>query len=648
VLRSLAAPPPTLREDADALRERITAAVSGLLALLGIDADPIRSREHILLSTLLERAWRDGRDLAVATLIQEIQSPPLERVGVIDLESFFPAKDRFALAMDLNSLLASPGFAAWMEGDALDVGRLLHTPVGRPRLAILSIAHLSERERMFFVTLLLTELVAWMRTQPGTTSLRAVLYMDEVFGYLPPTANPPSKTPMLTLLKQARAYGLGVVLATQNPVDLDYKALSNAGTWFVGRLQTERDKARVLEGLEGASAAARQRFDRARLDQILSGLASRVFLMHDVHEDAPVLFQTRWTLSYLRGPLTTRHIQALTATHRATAPPDAPAAAPGPDDVVGTRPVLPPEVPEAFVEPGAPAAPGERLVYRPVLLATARLHYTSADAGIDHWQDLTVEAAVPEDGDVAWDAATVVEGDAPALVSAPAADVTFTRLPGAAAREASYRAWSKALADHLYRDRPLRLWRSPALDEASRPGEAEGEFRARLAHLARERRDAEVEKLRARWAPKLARLEERMRGAEARVAREESQYGHQKMQTVISLGATVLGGLFGRKLASVGSLGRATTAARAASRAARERGDVAEARENVEQLRAQLQELEAEFRAEVDGVAAAADPGALALEPLEVRARKQDVSVTRLVLAWVPHRRGAGGVLAPA
>ncbi|MGA9750644.1 MAG: ATP-binding protein, partial [Acidobacteriota bacterium] len=304
VLRSFAAPPPALREDAEAMRERASASVSGLLGLVGVEADPLRSREHILLAAILDGAWREGRDLDLADLIRAIQSPGFERVGVMDLESFFPAKERFGLAMLLNNLLASPGFSAWSEGEPLDVGRLLTTPEGKPRLSILSIAHLSDAERMFFVTLLLNEVVAWMRGQPGTGSLRALLYMDEVAGYLPPVAAPPSKGPMLTLLKQARAFGVGVVLATQNPVDLDYKALSNAGTWFLGRLQTERDKARVLDGLEGASAGAGRALDRGSTERTLAALSNRVFLMHDVHEDSPVVFQSRWALSYLRGPLT--------------------------------------------------------------------------------------------------------------------------------------------------------------------------------------------------------------------------------------------------------------------------------------------------------------------------------------------------------
>ena len=217
---------------------------------------------------------------------------------MLDLDSFYPQKDRFELALALNNLLAAPGFQLWMQGVPLDVGQLLRSDAGKPRVAIFSIAHLSDAERMFFVTLLLNAVLAWMRGQSGTTSLRALLYMDEIFGYFPPTAEPPSKKPLLTLLKQARAFGLGVVLATQNPVDLDYKGLSNAGTWLIGRLQTDQDKQRVLDGLEGASGQGG--LDRAQLEKLISALGNRVFLLNNVHENAPEVFQTRWTMSYLQ------------------------------------------------------------------------------------------------------------------------------------------------------------------------------------------------------------------------------------------------------------------------------------------------------------------------------------------------------------
>ena len=630
VLRSLAAPAPAVRDDAEASRERVGGAVAGLLALLGVEADPLRSREHILLATLVDRAWKEGRDVDLAGLIRDIQKPPVERVGVVDLESFFPERDRFELAMRLNNLLASPGFAAWLEGDPLDVGRLLHTADGRPRLSILSIAHLSDAERMFFVTLLLGEVVAWMRAQPGTSSLRAILYMDEVFGYLPPTANPASKTPLLTLLKQARAFGVGVVLATQNPVDLDYKALTNAGTWLVGRLQAERDKARLLDGLEGASAAAGRALDRAKTDKVLSALPKRVFLMHDVHEDAPVIMQTRWALSYLRGPLTREQIRMLSKAAPAAptaAPRPVPPAAPSAEPAKSERPLLPPEVEEVFVGAGAS--------YRPMLLATARLHHVNAAAGTDAWRTVSLLAELPESGsDIAWDAAESLATE-PALASGPAAGATFAVLPACAARAASYKSWRKEATSHFQSASPLRLWRCPELKETSRPDETEGDFRARLAHAYRERRDDEKEKLRQRFAPKLAALEEQVRQAEGRVERERSQYSAQTTQAAISVGATVLGALFGRKVASVGNLGRGTTAMRAGARAMREREDIGRAQESVEAKRERLAELEAEFEAATKALTSAPDPASLRLEEVSVAPRKGDLSLTRLALAWV-------------
>ena len=320
ILASFAAPPQTLRDDPELLRERVGTTVTSLLALIGVDADPVKSREHVLIATLVTNAWTAGQDLDIAGLVGQVQKPPVARIGVMDLEAFYPEKERQKLALALNGLLAAPGFSAWLDGVPMDPATLLRTSEGKPRVSIISIAHLSDAERMFFVSLLLNQIVGWMRSQSGTTSLRAILYMDEIFGFFPPVATPPSKQPLLTLIKQARAFGLGIVLATQNPVDLDYKALANAGTWLIGRLQTERDKARVLEGLEGVAAAANARFDKAQIDTMLSGLGNRVFLMNDVHEDGPRVLESRWAMSYLRGPLTREQIKILMEGKRPALP----------------------------------------------------------------------------------------------------------------------------------------------------------------------------------------------------------------------------------------------------------------------------------------------------------------------------------------
>jgi uncharacterized protein DUF87 len=459
IVRSFAAPPAPLREDAELFRERVATTATSLLALVGIAADPIRSREHILLSTLFTAAWTAGQNLDLESLVGQVQKPPMGRIGALELEKFYSAKDREDLALRINGLIAAPGFAGWLQGDPLDVGAFYRSPAGKPRVSIFSIAHLSDAERMFFVALLLNEIYGWVRTQSGTTSLRAILYMDEIFGFFPPVAEPPSKRPMLNLLKQARAFGLGVVLATQNPVDLDYKGLANTGTWFLGRLQTDRDKQRVLEGLEGAAAAQSASFDRRSMGELLAGLTTRVFLMNNVHEDAPVVLETRWAMSYLRGPLTREQIKILMKDRR------------------------------------------------------------------------------------------------PEAAAAPAADATRT-----------------ARADE---------------DQA-----------------AREKRDDAIEVLRAKYAPKIHRAEEKARHAQQVVEREEGQLHGAGLQTAVSAGATILTAMFGRKKLNYSTIGRGTTTARGAARAMEQREDVKRAKENLAQAESELEDLRAEVEEKVAGMRA--------------------------------------------
>jgi hypothetical protein len=649
LLRAFTAPPRAVLDDDEALRARVQGAVSGLLALAGIESDPMQGREHILLSQLVQRAWSAGQDLDLAALIQGVQRPPFDKVGVLDLESFYPAKDRAGLALALNNVLASPGAAAWAEGEPLDIQTLLWTPTGKPRIAVLSIAHLSDAQRMFFVTTLLSEVLAWMRTQSGTSSLRALVYMDEIFGYFPPSAAPPSKLPMLTLLKQARAFGVGVLLATQNPVDLDYKGLANAGTWFIGRLQTERDKLRVLDGLQGAMDAASHAFDRQEMDRLLSGLGSRVFLLNNVHEDAPELFQTRWTLSYLRGPLDKEQIKLLGAGQSrggasASATPAAPAR-PAPAGGGGRRPVLPAGVSEAFL----PATPGTgALSYRPAILGQARLHYVDKKSAVDAWQSVALLAPV-DGGAVQWDDAEELPADASSrLGNAPGEGAGFDEAPAAVTNVGAWGEWKKSLAAALYQARPLKLFRCDALDEVSTPGESLAEFKARLSHSGREQRDADVEALRKKWASKLQTLQNAVQRAQKALADQQSQASGQTLDTVVTVGTTLLGAFLGRKTLSVTNLNRARTALRSGSRTVKERQDVGSAEQQLEAAKKQLSDAEAEFQEETTQLQAAAAPEALAVAEFTIPPRKSDIAVGTLVLAWVPWRAGADGVPAPA
>jgi hypothetical protein len=652
ILSSFAAPPPAMLEDGDLMRDRVQTLVSSLLALLDIDSDPMRGREHILLSTIFDTAWRAGQDLDLAGLIGQIQKPPVDRIGVLDLESFYPAKERFGLAMACNSLLGSPGFAAWLTGEPLDVDRLLYTPAGKPRVAVLSIAHLSDKERMFFVSLLLNQTIGWMRAKPGTTSLRAVLCMDEVFGYMPPVAEPPSKRPMLTLLKQARAYGLGLVLATQNPVDLDYKGLSNVGTWLLGRLQTDRDKQRLLDGLEGAAAGG-GKFDRAGMEQTLAGLGNRVFLLHNVHEDEPVVFQSRWAMSYLRGPLTRPEIKRLMDPRRAPAAtgqpaagqpaaagqaaPSAPAASQAPSGLAKSAPVLPPELTQRYLPlRGRP----DGVVYKPALFAAATIHFVDDKKGIDHAEDVALLAPLKEGEAPDWYAAETVDLTKDDLETEPAGGA-FAELPDEAVRARSYDAWRKQLEEALFRTRTCDLLRSPSLGALSNPGEAERDFRIRLGDQARQQRDEQVEALRKKYAPKALQLQERIRRAEQNKEKQAAQASQQTWSTMLSAGSAVLGALFGRKTFSAGNLSKASTAMKGVGRTFQERQDVSQAAETIESLQKQLTDLNAELEAEVAALQERFDPQKEPLEALPLKPRKKDVETRLLTLAWVPERGGA-------
>jgi len=654
ILRSLTAPPASLLDDSDALRDRVQTAVSGLLALLGIEADPIQNREHILISNILYQAWLEGRDLDLVSLIQEIQDPPFVKVGVFEMNSFFPQSDRLELAMRLNNLLASPGFSVWMQGEPLEIGRLLYTPQGKPRISILSIAHLSDSERMFFVTLLLNEVIAWMRAQPGTGSLRALLYMDEIFGYFPPTAAPPSKKPMLTLLKQARAYGLGVVLATQNPVDLDYKGLANAGTWFIGRLQTERDKMRVLEGLEGASRTAGHTINRSEMDKILSALGKRVFLMHNVHEAQPSLFQTRWVLSFLRGPMTRKQIQILmaplkqvisqTVTPSLVEPQKSSEIKPD----IEQQPALPAQVSQFFLPIAVPLTSSESIIYRPALMGTTKLHFVSVRAKVDDWLTLTALGPLAgAEAAITWDEAQFFQKSLLQLEKQGLSSAKFSALPDAATQTSSYTAWKRSLAAYVYQNQMLNVWEARAFKAFSYVGESEGDFRGRLAHIVHEQRDLSIEKLRKKYAPKLARLEERLRKSQVRVDKEKNQYSYQKVQTAVSLGATLLGALFGRKAVSTGTIGRATTSMRGVGRAAREKEDIARAKHEVMVIQQKLQAMEEEFKTEVTEVRQEFHPEDIELSEISIRPRKSDITVGNFSIVWMPWKVGQEGLAEP-
>ena len=679
IMGSLAAPGLEFETNTEAVRERISGTVAALLGLVGIDADPIRSREAILLSNIFEHFWSQNKNLDLATLIMSIQNPPVRQLGVFDVDTFFPEKDRFTLAMEFNNLLASPAFKYWLSGESLDIDRMLYTADGQPRHSIFYISHLSDSERMFFITLLLENIVTWMRRQAGTTSLRALVYFDEIFGFMPPTAEPPSKRPLLTLLKQARAFGLGCVLVTQNPVDIDYKALTNAGTWFIGKLQAERDKARVLDGLKGAIAQAGGS-SKADFDTLLSKLGSRVFLMHNVHADGPLVFHTRWVMSYLRGPLTRPQVKTLMSQRRpaaasppavarpappvaaaaaAAAPPPPPATAQEepavvvPEGFLAQPPMLDSKVPQVYL----PADLHEReavrqlsqdegtqievdrtqLVYEPGLIGTAEVRFIDRKRNINEqhervllaqgsfdprrfdWDEAERLAVAPRD--LLDDPERVDEDQGPYFAPAPE-DANSSR---------ELTSLKKKLADWLYYNSAQKITVHPELDVFQHPDETERQFKIRLQQAAREARDAEVDKLEQKFEKQIERLEDKLRKEERELTEDEADYNARKQQEWVGIGESVLGFFMGRR--STRAVSGAMSKRRMTSNAWQ---DIEESKAEIAELQKDIKELEEELAAASQEITRKWADALNNLSTEEITPRRTDVSVDLVAVAWLP------------
>ncbi|MCB1091077.1 MAG: ATP-binding protein, partial [Verrucomicrobiae bacterium] len=641
ILSSLDVPEFEILDDAELMAERIESTVSSLLSLVGVDADPIKDPQHILLSNIFSHAWRAGQGVTLENLIRHIQAPPFDKIGVMALDRVISESARQDLAMKLNNLLASPGFSSWLQGEPLDIKRMLHTPEGKPRISIFSIAHLSDTERMFFVALLLNQTLGWMRAQSGTTSLRALLYMDEIYGYLPPTANPPSKKPMMTMLKQARAFGLGLLLATQNPVDLDYKALSNIGTWWLGRLQTERDKMRVLDGLEGAAASGDSAFDRSKMEQLLAGLGNRVFLMNNVHEDGPAVFHVRWVMTYLRGPLARRQIKELMDPKRPAETPEqkaAKASAPLPEKPVPLRPRLPKGVAEYFVPAGA-GVPGEEINYAPAVIRVGEVRYNDAKKGVNGTHEVVhVNPIDLAGGAIDWNREIELPaGMKPQQLSRdPLPGATFADLPLSLIESKVWTGMEKEFVDWLYGNESMTLFFSPLSDEHSQVGETEGDFRARLVHSAREARDKKVEELRQKFAKQIQAAEERVTKAMDELDEQKSQSNSAKLSTVMSIGTSILSAVLGGRKSSFGTTGR--SAMSGASRAWKESRDVSRAEDKVDKLEEELAKLEEDCAKEVEALTSAMDPMREVFETVRLTPLKKDCDAKAVGIVWLPYR----------
>jgi len=654
VLQTLRAPEMSWDEEEEALREKVQTTVSALLGLVGIQADPVRSREHILLSNLFERAWRAGEDLDLARLITQIQDPPVRKLGVFDVDAFFPGKERFELSLALNSIIAAPSFENWLEGQPLDIGTILRRSDGKPRVSIFYIAHLSDAERMFFVSLLLTQVEAWTRRQTGTTSLRAILYFDEVFGFFPPhPASPPSKVPLLRLLKQARAFGLGVMLTTQNPVDLDYKGLTNAGTWFIGKLQTDRDKQRLLEGLEGVDLGPRA--DRSYFDRLISSLESRVFILHNVHASKPITFMTRWAMSYLRGPLTKRQIRELMAPRKEEGGVASPAVQekqpirPADQSGFSTVPTqLGQDIPQYFLLEDTPVERAVRReeerrntslrvesalrVYEPAIVAQATVHFQDSRKGVDASETRGELIPLPAElGSVIW-GSSVVTIDPLELQRNPPADARFAELSASLGDAKRWRTLKEDFVNHLYRNARLTLLYNKALRIYSEVGEAQGRFVQRCQEEAARFAAKQREKLDAKFESRLARIEDRLDREERELRADQVEYEGRKREETLSGAESLIRLLKRRSL---------TTALSSGSRRRRltekARADVEESEKGIKDVKKEAGDLRREWDEALADLEAQAASQARDLEEVEIKPRKSDIDLAVFGLAWVPY-----------
>lgn len=620
LMSALALPDSRILEDSDNFASYLKSAVMGLLSLIGIEADPLDSKEYILLSQIIARSWREARSLSIEELVGRIVNPPFKKIGVLPLESFYPDKERFRFATKFNAVIASPNFSNWLSGDALDIQKLLYDENGKAKIAIFSISHLNDDERMFFVTLLLNRYIAWMRLQSGSNRLRTLLYMDEIYGFFPPVKNPPSKEPMITLLKQARAYGVGVVLSTQNPVDLDYKGLSNIGTWCIGRLQTTQDVNRVIDGLGGKMDSA---FDKKEIETLLANLKKRTFFLKSAHLEDIRLFGTRWVLSYLKGPLKKAEISALMEGQKAAVPPtDTQEAVPLKDPETAYKRV---NTVDSSINQYYEVDITGRHRYRPYLAANTEVYYHDGRRGIEISETGSLYLDLERPESIDWGDAEVEEMDFTRLPRSEPRDARYAAVPDAALEDRALKHASRALTDHLYRSSRLEMYRCRALRLESEADQPLSDFRVTVQGELDERKEEKLEKLKEQYEKKERRLLDQLSRAQARVEKEKGD----QMSSLLNVGASILGALFGRTTAT--KIG--TTISRS-SRAYKERGDVSRAEEKLAEIQERLYDLETELEEKIEALSEAYSIGNYEIESFSVKPKKRDISVKEIGLVW--------------
>ncbi len=633
VLSSFDAPSPEVLDDPDTFSYILNSTTSSILALVGIDADPLKSKEYLLLTTIFHYFWKKEISLTLEALIGHVTNPPFEKVGVLALKSFYPQNERLKLAMLLNNVLASPTFSAWIEGESLDIQKLLYTDEMKPRVSILSIAHLNDNERMFFVTLLLNKYISWMRTQSGSSSLKTLLYMDEIYGFFPATSNPPSKNPMLLLLKQARAFGVGVVLSTQNPVDLDYKGLSNIGSWFIGRLQTKQDVDRVIDGLVKSGSGA---MDKKSISTLLSNLKKRVFLFKSAHRDTIDLFSTRWVMSYLKGPLSKEDISTLMAEKKAAHYHDSPQTlmdtAQEHTNKTSSRPILSEAIDQFYYFPNASQ---EQCDLTPYLLANATVKYYDSRRNIDYEEEYYLKYYLDETmKDIDWEASQVNEDDFDLYDMDPKESCSFGALPDFITESKTVKSLEKAFSNYLYHDKRITLYRYKALKLESHLEESMQDFNLRALDQLREAKEEAIEKLTQKFEKKRKTFEKRHDRALEKLAKEEEDVSRNKTNALLSFGMTILDALTGRSAIKRSTTSRAGSTIRSMGKMYHEKDDVERAQAKIEAIEEELYELEEELQEAIEEIDNDYALENYDVEEFFIKPRRSDIYDLEIALLW--------------
>ncbi len=629
ILSSFEAPSEEVLSDSDTYSYLLNSTVSSILALLGENKDLINSKEAILISNIFNYYWKKGVSLSLEELIGAITSPPFEKIGVMELKDFYPQNERMKLAFSLNNIIASPTFSSWLEGVELDINKLLYDENAKPRTAILNIAHLDDNQRMFFVTLFLNKYVSWMRMQRGSSSLKTLLYMDEIFGYFPATKNPPSKAPMLLLLKQARAFGIGVVLSTQNPIDLDYKGLSNIGSWFIGRLQTKQDIDRVIDGLSKAGG----KLTKSEIADILTNLQKRTFLFKSAHRDDIEIFGTRWVLSYLKGPLNKDDIKLLMKDKKTKVleKKEIQKKTQEPKKTISHKPNVSEGIDEYFYTTDV-TSPNN---FKPYLIANGIINYIDTKRNIDQEYGYYHKYELDEDlRDIEWDDFIENEDDFDLYEFKYPENSSFAELPKFIKEAKSLKSLEKEWISYLYHENKLTLYKAPKLKMESEVDESLEDFKVRVSDELREELDEAEEKLKAKYAKKQDILERRLQRALAKLAKEEEDVKEKTTSTLLSFGMTILDAFIGTKRTKRSTISKAGATLRGAGAIYGEKGDVARAEEAVQSIKADIEELQNELEDELLELSDRYDIENIEIEEFFIKPKKSNITDVELALLW--------------